>query len=71
MIKLYTERTCGCCKTAAKILEDKGIIFEKIYLEDMNKVDKDKIIAAAIANGNTALPVIMDDGKIVKLKDVI
>jgi glutaredoxin 3 len=58
-VRIYTRRWCGYCTAAERLLEDKGVAFEKIDCTG----DHEKRRWLAEATGHTTVPQIFIDGR--------
>ncbi len=68
MIKIYTIENCFVCKDIMKKLKEEGVEFEELsapdnieYLQELNRT---LLIPMT-------LPIILDDGKPVKIEDIL
>lgn len=69
MILLIGRENCPRCEMTKKILNEKDINFEYRLLSDMdNKLEVEKM---AKDMGMTTLPLILNDGNLVELQEVL
>lgn len=71
MIIVYGKDNCGSCEMVKRTLIEKGMVFEYDNLDHMPEVAADAILQLAISAGLTTYPIIMDDGNVVSLRDLL
>ena len=71
MIKVIGKENCGACMMARKVLTKKGVEFEYVHLDDLSEEDKDVVLKLAEEQGMRSMPLIIKDGKLVTLQEVL
>lgn len=69
MITLVGKENCGRCTMVKNILEEKNIDFEYKYISELE--NESEIMEQAIAKKIMNMPLIIKDGEIVTLQEVI
>ena len=71
MISVIGKENCGACMMARKVLTKKGVEFEYVHLDDLSEEDKDVVLKLAEEQGMRSMPLIIKDGKLVTLQEVL
>lgn len=71
MISVIGKENCGACMMARKVLTKKGVEFEYIHLNDLSEEEKDVVLKLADEQGVRSMPLIIKDGKLVTLQEVL
>ena len=71
MIKVIGKENCGACMMAKKVLTKKGVEFVYVHLDDLSEEDKDVVLKLANEQGVRSMPLIIKDGKLVTLQEVL
>lgn len=71
MISVIGKENCGACMMARKVLTKKGVEFEYIHFNDLSEEDKDAVLKLADEQGMRSMPLIIKDGKLVTLQEVL
>lgn len=71
LIVIYGRPGCGACENVKNILNKKSIAYTYIDISQMDEKGFDIIMQDAEAAGIRALPIIMQDGKIVRAVQVL
>lgn len=71
MIKVIGKENCGACMMAKKVLTKKGVEFEYVYLNDLSEEERDVVLKLADEQGMRSMPLIVKDGKLVTLQEVL
>lgn len=70
MIKLIGKEGCNRCVMTKNILNNKGVKFEYMLLNELPKEEQDKYVNMAQESGNIELPLIIKDEKIITLQEI-
>ena len=70
MIKLIGKEGCNRCMMTKNILNNKGVKFEYMLLNELPKEEQDKYVNMAQESGNIELPLIIKDEKIITLQEI-
>lgn len=70
MIKLIGKEGCNRCVMTKNILNNKGVKFEYMLLNELPKKEQDKYVNMAQESGNIELPLIIKDEKIITLQEI-
>ena len=71
MIKVIGKENCGACMMAKKVLTRKGVEFEYVYLDELEKKKKKEVLRMSDEQGMRSMPLIVKDGKLVTLQEVL
>ena len=71
MIEVIGKENCGACMMAKKVLTKKGVEFVYVHLDDLSEEDKDVVLKLANEQGVRSMPLIIKDGKLVTLQEVL
>lgn len=71
MIKVVGKENCGACMMAKKVLARKGVDFEYVYLDELEEEERKEILRMSEEQGMRSLPLIIKDGKLVTLQEVL
>ena len=71
MIKVIGKENCGACMMAKKVLTRKGIEFEYVHLDELDEEERAEILKMADEQGMRSMPLIVKDGKLVTLQEVM
>ena len=71
MISVIGKENCGACMMARKVLTKKGVEFEYVHLDDLSEEDKDVVLKLVEEQGMRSMPLIIKDGKLVTLQEVL
>lgn len=69
MIEVYGKKGCSRCQGVMNILNSRGIDYKYIGIESLRYPDHIRDLIELENNG--IYPLLMDDGKIVSLKDIL
>jgi len=69
MINIYGKRGCARCESVKNLLDKRGILYSYQLIEDMNYQDHIRDLVTIDNNG--MYPLIMNEDKVVSLKDVL
>ena len=61
MIKIYSTNWWGSCNAAKKLLDDKGLLYEEINIEEAN-INRDKLVE--LTGGYTIPQIVINDESI-------
>ena len=71
MIKVIGKENCGACMMAKKVLTRKGVDFEYVYLDELEEEEREEILRMSDEQGMKSMPLIIKDGKLVTLQEVL
>ena len=71
MIVIYGRPGCGACENVKNILNKKSIAYTYIDISQMDEKGFDIIMQDAEAAGIRALPIIMQDGQVLSVTQVL
>ena len=71
MIKVIGKENCGACMMAKKVLTRKGVAFEYVYLDELEEEEREEILRMSDEQGMRSMPLIIKDGKLVTLQEVL
>ena len=71
MIKVIGKENCGACMMAKKVLTRKGVDFEYVYLDELEEKEREEILRMSDEQGMRSMPLIIKDGKLVTLQEVL
>ena len=71
MIKVIGKESCGACMMAKKVLTRKGIEFEYVHLDELDEEEREVVLKMADEQGMRSMPLIVKDGKLVTLQEVL
>ena len=71
MIKVIGKENCGACMMAKKVLTRKGVDFEYVYLDELEEEEREEILRMSDEQGIKSMPLIIKDGKLVTLQEVL
>ena len=71
MIKVIGKENCGACIMAKKVLTRKGVDFEYVYLDELEEEEREEILRMSDEQGMRSMPLIIKDGKLVTLQEVL
>ena len=71
MIKIIGKENCGACMMAKKVLTRKGVDFEYVYLDELEEEEREEILRMSDEQGMKSMPLIIKDGKLVTLQEVL
>ena len=71
MIKVIGKENCGACMMAKKVLTRKGVDFEYVYLDELEEEEREEILRMSDEQGMRSMPLIIKDGKLVTLQEVL
>ena len=71
MIKVIGKENCGACMMAKKVLTRKGVDFEYVYLDELEEEERKEVLRMADEQGMRSMPLIVKDGKLVTLQEVL
>ena len=71
MIKVIGKENCGDCMMAKKVLTKKGVEFEYAYLDELDAEEREEVLKMADEQGMRSMPLIVKDGKLVTLQEVL
>lgn len=70
MIELIGKKNCGRCNIVKDILNSKNIEYNYSLLEDFSQLEQDNFINMATNSGQTQMPLIIKNNKIITLQEV-
>lgn len=71
LIIVYGQKCCGACENVKALLNKRNILFEYIDILQLSEIDYTNIMNMAQEAGMRSMPIIMINGKIVTLSDVL
>ena len=71
MIKVIGKENCGACMMAKKVLTRKGVDFEYVYLDELEEEERKEVLRMSDEQGIRSMPLIVKDGKLVTLQEVL
>ena len=71
MIKVIGKENCGACMMAKKVLTRKGVDFEYVYLDELEEEERKEVLRMSDEQGMRSMPLIVKDGKLVTLQEVL
>ena len=71
MILILGKQNCSACDMAKTVLTNKGIEFTYRLLDELEPEAKKDYIKQAREQGKLSMPIIIKDGKILTLQEVI
>ena len=71
MIKVIGKENCGACMMAKKVLTRKGVDFEYVYLDELEEEERKEVLRMSDEQGMKSMPLIVKDGKLVTLQEVL
>ena len=71
MIKVIGKENCGACMMAKKVLTRKGVEFEYVYLDELEEEERKEVLRMSDEQGMRSMPLIVKDGKLVTLQEVL
>ena len=71
MIKVIEKENCGACMMAKKVLTRKGVEFEYVYLDELEEEERKEVLRMSDEQGMRSMPLIVKDGKLVTLQEVL
>ena len=71
MIKVIGKENCGACMMAKKVLTRKGVDFEYVYLDELEEEERKEVLRMSDEQGMRSMPLIVKDGKLVTLQEVM
>ena len=71
MIKVIGKENCGACMMAKKVLTRKGVDFEYVYLDELEEEERKEVLRMYDEQGMRSMPLIVKDGKLVTLQEVL
>ena len=71
MIKVIGKENCGACMMAKKVLTRKGVDFEYVYLDELEEEERAEVLKMADEQGMRSMPLIVKDGKLITLQEVL
>ena len=71
MIKVIGKENCGACMMAKKVLTRKGVDFEYVYLDELEEEERKEVLRMSDEQGVRSMPLIVKDGKLVTLQEVL
>ena len=71
MIKVIGKENCGACMMAKKVLTRKGVDFEYVYLDELEEEERKEVLSMSDEQGMRSMPLIVKDGKLVTLQEVM
>lgn len=71
MITVIGTNGCGQCISVKNKLEQNNIQFEYKLFNTYSDIEQDKILAMAEEKGISSFPIIIQDGEIKKVKDIL
>ena len=71
MIKVIGKENCGACMMAKKVLTRKGVDFEYVHLDELDAEEREVVLKMADKQGMRSMPLIVKDGKLVTLQEVL
>ena len=70
MIILYSDTHCNRCRGVEVYLNSKGIEFEKVLISDLPDVEFKNVVELAKSANSLALPILVQDGKVINVGDL-
>ena len=71
MIKVIGKENCGACMMAKKVLTRKGVDVEYVYLDELEEEERKEVLKMADEQGMRSMPLIVKDGKLITLQEVL
>lgn len=71
MIKLLTSPQCSRCKMVKEQLQNNNIEFKEANLNELENKEKNKYILKAQKKNITSLPILVQEGEVVAMDEVI
>ena len=71
MIKVIGKENCGACMMAKKVLTRKGVDFDYVYLDELEEEERKEVLRMSDEQGMRSMPLIVKDGKLVTLQEVL
>ena len=71
MIKVIGKENCGACMMAKKVLTRKGVDFEYVYLDELEEEERKEVLRMSDEQGVKSMPLIIKDGELVTLQEVL
>ena len=71
MIKVIGKENCGAWIINKKVLTRKGVEFEYVYLDELDAEEREVVLKMADEQGMRSMPLIVKDGKLGTLQEVM
>ncbi len=69
-IVIYGTEGCSKCNITKKLLDAKNIRYEYILIEDLDKLEREKILELAEKNSIQNFPIILKNNQIIKVEEI-
>ncbi len=70
MIKVLGSKSCGRCDMIKTILNNRGVIYDYLLLEDISDLERNKYMDMAVTKGHRTMPLILKDEILISLEEV-
>ena len=70
MLTVIGTSNCNRCEMTKTLLDSKGIPYQYMFYEKLEKVEQDYYFELARKSGNSKFPIILKDGEVINLHNI-